>query len=193
MIQLLRYSMTNLKTFLFTFPSSHLGFRCSNVSVKVKLLVEKPSGLLVVSSKIYLLILFRFSLWKWAFPLSLFWCCPVHICNLSLLFIFLCFRLLLVGGCETAEVGISKAASCGLSAWRVLSGSPYYKPVTHGGDRVTAVSLIYGISFCSFRPYLKVLDKPFVRYMEKEAICLKWGKWLNTSEILGLLSNIKFI
>ncbi|XP_059883056.1 NBAS subunit of NRZ tethering complex isoform X2 [Delphinus delphis] len=47
-------------------------------------------------------------------------------------------RLLLVGGCETAEVGIPKAASCGLSAWRVLSGSPYYKPVTHGGDRVTA-------------------------------------------------------
>ncbi|XP_059972902.1 NBAS subunit of NRZ tethering complex isoform X2 [Mesoplodon densirostris] len=47
-------------------------------------------------------------------------------------------RLLLVGGCETAEVGLPKAASCGLSAWRVLSGSPYYKPVTHGGDRVTA-------------------------------------------------------
>ncbi|XP_059798164.1 NBAS subunit of NRZ tethering complex isoform X2 [Balaenoptera ricei] len=47
-------------------------------------------------------------------------------------------RLLLVGGCETAEVGIPTAASCGLSAWRVLSGSPYYKPVTHGGDRVTA-------------------------------------------------------
>ncbi|KAJ1077714.1 hypothetical protein K5549_011041 [Capra hircus] len=53
-------------------------------------------------------------------------------------------RLLLVGGCETAEVGISKAASCGLSAWRVLSGSPYYKPVTHGGDRVTAVPKTLG-------------------------------------------------
>ncbi|EPY76052.1 neuroblastoma amplified sequence [Camelus ferus] len=47
-------------------------------------------------------------------------------------------RLLLVGGCETAEVGLSKAASCGLSAWRVLSGSPYYKQVTNGGDRVPA-------------------------------------------------------
>uniref|UniRef100_A0A8C2S3K0 NBAS subunit of NRZ tethering complex n=1 Tax=Capra hircus TaxID=9925 RepID=A0A8C2S3K0_CAPHI len=53
-------------------------------------------------------------------------------------------RLLLVGGCETAEVGISKAASCGLSAWRVLSGSPYYKPVTHGGNRVTAVPKTLG-------------------------------------------------
>ncbi|XP_029794135.1 neuroblastoma-amplified sequence isoform X3 [Suricata suricatta] len=47
-------------------------------------------------------------------------------------------RLLLVGGCETAEVGISRASSNGLSAWRVLSGSPYYKQVTNGGDRVTA-------------------------------------------------------
>ncbi|CAH6786831.1 Nbas [Phodopus roborovskii] len=48
-------------------------------------------------------------------------------------------RLLLVGGCETAELGISKASSCGLSAWRVLSGSPYYKQVTNSGDRVTEV------------------------------------------------------
>ncbi|XP_059798165.1 NBAS subunit of NRZ tethering complex isoform X3 [Balaenoptera ricei] len=54
-------------------------------------------------------------------------------------------RLLLVGGCETAEVGIPTAASCGLSAWRVLSGSPYYKPVTHGGDRVTAVPKTLGL------------------------------------------------
>uniref|UniRef100_A0A8C3WRB5 NBAS subunit of NRZ tethering complex n=1 Tax=Catagonus wagneri TaxID=51154 RepID=A0A8C3WRB5_9CETA len=54
-------------------------------------------------------------------------------------------RLLLVGGCETAEVGISQAASCGLSAWRVLSGSPYYKPVITGGDRVTAVPKTLGL------------------------------------------------
>ncbi|KAF0870718.1 NBAS protein, partial [Crocuta crocuta] len=54
-------------------------------------------------------------------------------------------RLLLVGGCETAEVGISKAASNGLSAWRVLSGSPYYKQVTNGGDRVTAVPKTLGL------------------------------------------------
>ncbi|XP_073905302.1 NBAS subunit of NRZ tethering complex isoform X2 [Castor canadensis] len=54
-------------------------------------------------------------------------------------------RLLLVGGCETAEVGVSKASSCGLSAWRVLSGSPYYKQVTNGGDRVTAVPKTLGL------------------------------------------------
>ncbi|XP_037669373.1 neuroblastoma-amplified sequence isoform X2 [Choloepus didactylus] len=54
-------------------------------------------------------------------------------------------RLLLVGGCETAEVGISKASSCGLSAWRVLSGSPYYKQVTNGGDRVTPVPKTLGL------------------------------------------------
>ncbi|XP_004686491.1 PREDICTED: neuroblastoma-amplified sequence [Condylura cristata] len=54
-------------------------------------------------------------------------------------------RLLLVGGCETAEVGISKASSCGLSAWRVLSGSPYYKQVTNGGDKVTAVPKTLGL------------------------------------------------
>ncbi|XP_037384398.1 NBAS subunit of NRZ tethering complex [Talpa occidentalis] len=54
-------------------------------------------------------------------------------------------RLLLIGGCETAEVGISKASSCGLSAWRVLSGSPYYKQVTNGADRVTAVPKTLGL------------------------------------------------
>uniref|UniRef100_A0A2K5CEZ1 NBAS subunit of NRZ tethering complex n=1 Tax=Aotus nancymaae TaxID=37293 RepID=A0A2K5CEZ1_AOTNA len=54
-------------------------------------------------------------------------------------------RLLLVGGCETAEVGVSKASSCGLSAWRVLSGSPYYKQVTNGGERVTAVPKTLGL------------------------------------------------
>ncbi|XP_048209358.1 NBAS subunit of NRZ tethering complex [Perognathus longimembris pacificus] len=54
-------------------------------------------------------------------------------------------RLLLVGGCETAGVGIAKASSCGLSAWRVLSGSPYYKHVTNGGDKVTAVPKTLGL------------------------------------------------
>uniref|UniRef100_A0A2K6G0Z5 NBAS subunit of NRZ tethering complex n=1 Tax=Propithecus coquereli TaxID=379532 RepID=A0A2K6G0Z5_PROCO len=55
------------------------------------------------------------------------------------------FPLLLVGGCETAEVGMSKASSCGLSAWRVLSGSPYYKQVTNGGDKVTVVPKTLGL------------------------------------------------
>nr|XP_048295685.1 NBAS subunit of NRZ tethering complex isoform X2 [Myodes glareolus] len=54
-------------------------------------------------------------------------------------------RLLLVGGCESTELGISKASSCGLSAWRVLSGSPYYKQVTSSGDRVTEVPKTLGL------------------------------------------------
>ncbi|XP_036191191.1 neuroblastoma-amplified sequence isoform X1 [Myotis myotis] len=54
-------------------------------------------------------------------------------------------RLLLVGGCEAAEVGTSKASSAGLSAWRVLSGSPYYKQVTSGGDTVAVVPKTLGL------------------------------------------------
>ncbi|PKU40987.1 neuroblastoma-amplified sequence isoform x2 [Limosa lapponica baueri] len=45
-------------------------------------------------------------------------------------------RLLLVGGCETDEDGVSKAAGCGISAWRVLSGSPHYKQVTSYEDDI---------------------------------------------------------
>ncbi|XP_064002508.1 NBAS subunit of NRZ tethering complex isoform X2 [Pogoniulus pusillus] len=45
-------------------------------------------------------------------------------------------RLLLVGGCETDEDGVSKAAGCGITAWRVLSGSPYYKQVTSYEDDI---------------------------------------------------------
>ncbi|CAI5769585.1 neuroblastoma-amplified sequence isoform X1 [Podarcis lilfordi] len=47
-------------------------------------------------------------------------------------------RLLIVGGCEMdgEGSGASKASSCGLSAWRVLSGSPYYKPVTSYEDDI---------------------------------------------------------
>ncbi|XP_041043793.1 neuroblastoma-amplified sequence isoform X1 [Carcharodon carcharias] len=47
-------------------------------------------------------------------------------------------RLLLVGGCETSEEGVSKAASYGITAWRVLSGAPYYKQVTNYEDDVGA-------------------------------------------------------
>ncbi|XP_033611926.1 neuroblastoma-amplified sequence isoform X1 [Fukomys damarensis] len=54
-------------------------------------------------------------------------------------------RLLLVGGCGDAEAGVSKAVSCGLSAWRVLSGSPYYKEVTGGRDRVTVAPKTLGL------------------------------------------------
>uniref|UniRef100_A0A674GM37 NBAS subunit of NRZ tethering complex n=1 Tax=Taeniopygia guttata TaxID=59729 RepID=A0A674GM37_TAEGU len=45
-------------------------------------------------------------------------------------------RLLLIGGCETDEDGVSKAAGCGISAWRILSGSPHYKQVTSYEDDV---------------------------------------------------------
>uniref|UniRef100_A0A8C2YB04 NBAS subunit of NRZ tethering complex n=1 Tax=Coturnix japonica TaxID=93934 RepID=A0A8C2YB04_COTJA len=45
-------------------------------------------------------------------------------------------RLLLVGGCETDEDGVSKATACGISAWRVLSGSPHYKHVTSYEDDI---------------------------------------------------------
>ncbi|XP_075057514.1 NBAS subunit of NRZ tethering complex isoform X2 [Mixophyes fleayi] len=45
-------------------------------------------------------------------------------------------RLLLVGGSATNEDGVSKATQWGLSAWRVLSGSPHYKQVTNYKDDV---------------------------------------------------------
>ncbi|XP_071999707.1 NBAS subunit of NRZ tethering complex isoform X2 [Engystomops pustulosus] len=45
-------------------------------------------------------------------------------------------RLLLVGGSETNEDGVSEATQCGLTSWRVLSGSPHYKQVTNYTDDV---------------------------------------------------------
>ncbi|XP_015206508.2 NBAS subunit of NRZ tethering complex isoform X1 [Lepisosteus oculatus] len=45
-------------------------------------------------------------------------------------------RLLLVGGCEATDNEASKATRCGLTAWRALSGSPYYKQVTSYEDDV---------------------------------------------------------
>ncbi|XP_061126095.1 NBAS subunit of NRZ tethering complex isoform X1 [Syngnathus typhle] len=48
------------------------------------------------------------------------------------------YRLLLVGGCESGDDGSSKAASYGLTAWRVLSGSPHYKQVTSSEDDVNS-------------------------------------------------------
>ncbi|XP_049759436.1 NBAS subunit of NRZ tethering complex isoform X1 [Elephas maximus indicus] len=69
-------------------------------------------------------------------------------------------RLLLVGGCENAEAGLSKASSCGLSAWRVLSGSPYYKQVTSSGDRVVVVPKTLGL--------LRILSVKFYSRQEQE-------------------------
>lgn len=56
-----------------------------------------------------------------------------------------CERCLIVGGCETDGdgVGVSKAASCGLSAWRILSGAPYYKQVASYEDDIQTVSSIW--------------------------------------------------
>ncbi|KAM6915430.1 NBAS subunit of NRZ tethering complex [Xenentodon cancila] len=45
-------------------------------------------------------------------------------------------RLLLVGGCEPSDDGASKACCSGITAWRALSGSPYYKQVTSYEDDV---------------------------------------------------------
>uniref|UniRef100_A0A674N5V0 NBAS subunit of NRZ tethering complex n=1 Tax=Takifugu rubripes TaxID=31033 RepID=A0A674N5V0_TAKRU len=48
-------------------------------------------------------------------------------------------RLLLVGGCESGDDGTSKASSCGITAWRTLSGSPHYKQVTSNEEDVGLV------------------------------------------------------
>uniref|UniRef100_A0AAR2M583 Neuroblastoma-amplified sequence N-terminal domain-containing protein n=1 Tax=Pygocentrus nattereri TaxID=42514 RepID=A0AAR2M583_PYGNA len=47
-------------------------------------------------------------------------------------------RLLLVGGCESNDSKASRATRCGITAWRVLSGSPHYKQVTSYEDDVSA-------------------------------------------------------
>ncbi|ROL43491.1 Neuroblastoma-amplified sequence, partial [Anabarilius grahami] len=47
-------------------------------------------------------------------------------------------RLLLVGGCESGDIDVSRASRCGITAWRVLSGSPHYKGVTSYEDDITA-------------------------------------------------------
>lgn len=54
-----------------------------------------------------------------------------------------CDRVLIIGGYEMDDdgAGMSKASSCGLSIWRVLSGAPYYKQVTSYEDNVGIVSI----------------------------------------------------
>ncbi|XP_043920727.1 neuroblastoma-amplified sequence [Protopterus annectens] len=64
------------------------------------------------------------------------------------------YRLLLIGGFESNEDGASKATSCGLTSWRVLSGSPYYKQVTSYEDDVCAAQRRKGLlRMVSFRFY----------------------------------------
>uniref|UniRef100_A0A4W4GYP0 Neuroblastoma-amplified sequence n=1 Tax=Electrophorus electricus TaxID=8005 RepID=A0A4W4GYP0_ELEEL len=49
-------------------------------------------------------------------------------------------RLLLLGGCEMGDRrGVSQATARGLTAWRVLSGSPHYKQMTRHQDDISAV------------------------------------------------------
>uniref|UniRef100_A0A8C3T5M6 NBAS subunit of NRZ tethering complex n=1 Tax=Chelydra serpentina TaxID=8475 RepID=A0A8C3T5M6_CHESE len=62
-------------------------------------------------------------------------------------------RLLLVGGCETDEDGVSKATSCGISAWRVLSGSPHYKQVTSYEDNTGTAKRSGLLRIMNFRFY----------------------------------------
>ncbi|XP_051954373.1 NBAS subunit of NRZ tethering complex [Xyrauchen texanus] len=47
-------------------------------------------------------------------------------------------RLLLLGGCESGDSLVSRASRCGITAWRVLSGSPHYKQVTSYEDDFSA-------------------------------------------------------
>uniref|UniRef100_A0A671NLZ3 Neuroblastoma-amplified sequence N-terminal domain-containing protein n=1 Tax=Sinocyclocheilus anshuiensis TaxID=1608454 RepID=A0A671NLZ3_9TELE len=60
-------------------------------------------------------------------------------------------RLLLVGGCESGDSNVSRASRCGITAWRVLSGSPHYKQVTSYEDDISAVSLRGFFRMPSFR------------------------------------------
>ncbi|XP_050807603.1 NBAS subunit of NRZ tethering complex [Gopherus flavomarginatus] len=64
-------------------------------------------------------------------------------------------RLLLVGGCETDEDGVSKATSRGISAWRVLSGSPHYKQVTSYEDDTGTAKRSGLLRIMNFRFYSK--------------------------------------
>uniref|UniRef100_A0A8C4W7S3 NBAS subunit of NRZ tethering complex n=1 Tax=Gopherus evgoodei TaxID=1825980 RepID=A0A8C4W7S3_9SAUR len=67
-------------------------------------------------------------------------------------------RLLLVGGCETDEDGVSKATSRGISAWRVLSGSPYYKQVTSYEDDTGTPILTESLGFL-FALFIKLVGQ----------------------------------
>uniref|UniRef100_A0A674I865 NBAS subunit of NRZ tethering complex n=1 Tax=Terrapene triunguis TaxID=2587831 RepID=A0A674I865_9SAUR len=64
-------------------------------------------------------------------------------------------RLLLVGGCETDEDGVSKATSRGISAWRVLSGFPHYKQVTSYEDDTGTAKRSGLLRIMNFRFYSK--------------------------------------
>ncbi|XP_069462044.1 NBAS subunit of NRZ tethering complex isoform X2 [Ambystoma mexicanum] len=68
-------------------------------------------------------------------------------------------RLLLVGGCETSEA-VSKAACHGISAWRVLSGAPHYKPVTSYEESTGIAAKRRGL--------LRIMNLPFFSRRRRE-------------------------
>uniref|UniRef100_A0A4W4GXW6 Neuroblastoma-amplified sequence n=1 Tax=Electrophorus electricus TaxID=8005 RepID=A0A4W4GXW6_ELEEL len=58
-------------------------------------------------------------------------------------------RLLLLGGCEMGDRrGVSQATARGLTAWRVLSGSPHYKQMTRHQDDISAVRQTERLFMC---------------------------------------------
>nr|XP_046229839.1 neuroblastoma-amplified sequence isoform X2 [Scatophagus argus] len=68
-------------------------------------------------------------------------------------------RLLLVGGCESGDDSTSKASSCGITAWRILSGSPHYKQVTSYEDDVNPNQRRGFIRIPSFRLFSRHGDE----------------------------------
>uniref|UniRef100_A0A7N6BUP1 Neuroblastoma-amplified sequence N-terminal domain-containing protein n=1 Tax=Anabas testudineus TaxID=64144 RepID=A0A7N6BUP1_ANATE len=68
-------------------------------------------------------------------------------------------RLLLVGGCESGSDSTSKASCCGITAWRALSGSPYYKQVTSYEEDVSTVRKLGFFKIPSFRFFSRQGDE----------------------------------
>uniref|UniRef100_H2UU11 NBAS subunit of NRZ tethering complex n=1 Tax=Takifugu rubripes TaxID=31033 RepID=H2UU11_TAKRU len=68
-------------------------------------------------------------------------------------------RLLLVGGCESGDDGTSKASSCGITAWRTLSGSPHYKQVTSNEEDVGLSQKRGFLRLPSFRLFSRHADE----------------------------------
>ncbi|XP_056150441.1 LOW QUALITY PROTEIN: NBAS subunit of NRZ tethering complex [Lampris incognitus] len=68
-------------------------------------------------------------------------------------------RLLLVGGCESGDDYASKASHCGITAWRVLSGSPHYKQVTSYEDDISVTQKRGFFRIPSFRLFSRQGDE----------------------------------
>uniref|UniRef100_A0A8C2EEM5 NBAS subunit of NRZ tethering complex n=1 Tax=Cyprinus carpio TaxID=7962 RepID=A0A8C2EEM5_CYPCA len=64
-------------------------------------------------------------------------------------------RLLLVGGCESGDSDVSRASRCGITAWRVLSGSAHHKQVISYEDDISASQRQGFFRMPSFRLFLR--------------------------------------